>query len=365
MPSAEESGTFFARAKQFYSERGPSDPSRYPMFMLMSLFFSIAAAGIPSPGVMVFALLPYIIHRQMETQAPLPDLTTDVMQELFQQAFYTSPEACFAALALDSSLVLISSKGRVCRLVNGEARIYTPDIGEGKFYAQFQLHGTAHAVHRVVAASFLFMFNLPGYVVDHIDRNKKNNDLSNLRCVSVAENNRNRGWTASPERAVKCCTYRTSRPSNLRLNQPRLAESLRSTLTSVLGACFCIALGHIEKKDRDDVECERCDLVTRSPRATRSDSSARRAYVRLCWDCEHQCSQLRSQQLLPPGQFSYEWPELHGSPPWQTAERRTGCACVGWEETAHRGLALRVGCPAGDPRGATKSPRGTAVVTER
>ena len=78
---------------------------------------------------MVFALLPYIIHRQMETQAPLPDLTTDVMQELFQQAFYTSPEACFAALALDSALVLISSKGRVCRLVNGEARIYTPDIG--------------------------------------------------------------------------------------------------------------------------------------------------------------------------------------------------------------------------------------------
>lgn len=46
-------------------------------------------------------------------------------------------------------------------------------------------------VHKIVAETFLKKHD-KNYVIDHIDRDKTNNKLSNLRYVSISDNNRNR-----------------------------------------------------------------------------------------------------------------------------------------------------------------------------
>jgi len=46
-------------------------------------------------------------------------------------------------------------------------------------------------ISRLVGEYFLEGFN-PNLEIDHIDRNKQNNNVSNLRCVSRSENMRNR-----------------------------------------------------------------------------------------------------------------------------------------------------------------------------
>ena len=46
-------------------------------------------------------------------------------------------------------------------------------------------------IHRLICEYFLDGFD-PDLEIDHIDRNRQNNNLNNLRCVSRSENNRNR-----------------------------------------------------------------------------------------------------------------------------------------------------------------------------
>ena len=48
-------------------------------------------------------------------------------------------------------------------------------------------------VHKLVTNTFYFAEDYEGYQVDHIDRNKKNNNLLNLRFCSNAENQNNIG----------------------------------------------------------------------------------------------------------------------------------------------------------------------------
>jgi len=48
-------------------------------------------------------------------------------------------------------------------------------------------------VHRMVAERFIPRIDMPGLVVDHINRNRTDNRACNLRWVSVSANNRNRG----------------------------------------------------------------------------------------------------------------------------------------------------------------------------
>jgi len=50
---------------------------------------------------------------------------------------------------------------------------------------------TTSKVHKLVAGTFLKKIK-DTYVVDHIDRDKQNNKLSNLRYVSISDNNKNR-----------------------------------------------------------------------------------------------------------------------------------------------------------------------------
>lgn len=57
-------------------------------------------------------------------------------------------------------------------------------------------------VHRLIALTFLENpENKP--TVDHIDRNPKNNNLSNLRWATYSEQNKNQIWTEKKQNAVK------------------------------------------------------------------------------------------------------------------------------------------------------------------
>ena len=57
-------------------------------------------------------------------------------------------------------------------------------------YEQFMSKGKLYQVHRAVYETF--SGDIPqGYQIDHIDTNKLNNSLDNLRCVTPKENSNN------------------------------------------------------------------------------------------------------------------------------------------------------------------------------
>jgi hypothetical protein len=71
-------------------------------------------------------------------------------------------------------------------------------------------------VHQMVADRFIPRIDLPGLVVDHINRDKTDNRACNLRWVTVAANGRNRGvFTNTGERYI-------SRTYKLTINTPRV-----------------------------------------------------------------------------------------------------------------------------------------------
>jgi hypothetical protein len=66
------------------------------------------------------------------------------------------------------------------------------------------------AIHRLVAQAFIANpDSLP--VVDHIDRNKHNNHVSNLRWATVSENTLNSGLSTRNASGFKCISFIRSR----------------------------------------------------------------------------------------------------------------------------------------------------------
>ena len=58
-------------------------------------------------------------------------------------------------------------------------------------YLAFNIDGKSQSIHRLVAIAFIpNPLNKP--CVDHIDHNKLNNNVSNLRWVTIEENNKHR-----------------------------------------------------------------------------------------------------------------------------------------------------------------------------
>ena len=89
----------------------------------------------------------------------------------------------------------VNNKGKVKRVRNGKpvtVDIYTTSKG----YRYFILFNTRNKekvyVHRAVALLFIKNNDKTRYIVDHIDRNKQNNNVSNLRWVTRSENDKNR-----------------------------------------------------------------------------------------------------------------------------------------------------------------------------
>jgi len=87
---------------------------------------------------------------------------------------------------VDDSNYEISNFGRLRRI--GRRRLIEGSISEG--YIQVSIHGVTQRVHRLVAQAFIL--NPEGKeMVDHIDGNRTNNHVSNLRWVTAEENSNN------------------------------------------------------------------------------------------------------------------------------------------------------------------------------
>lgn len=97
------------------------------------------------------------------------------------------------------------------KLVNGVLRMKDDSnikIGiDGKGYQYVCISDRAVFVHRVVF--YLHYGYLPDYI-DHIDRNKLNNQPSNLRECNITQNNRNVGIRADNTSGYKGVTWNKS-----------------------------------------------------------------------------------------------------------------------------------------------------------
>jgi hypothetical protein len=71
------------------------------------------------------------------------------------------------------------------------ARILRPE-DDRRGYERVSLYGRHQKIHRLVAARFLPAPTEEGLLVDHIDRNRMNNNVTNLRWVNCSENSKNR-----------------------------------------------------------------------------------------------------------------------------------------------------------------------------
>jgi hypothetical protein len=64
-----------------------------------------------------------------------------------------------------------------------------------------------HLIHGLVASTFYFIEDYDGYEIDHIDRDKTNNNLLNLRFCSRSENNLNKSLSTRNNSGLKGVSY--------------------------------------------------------------------------------------------------------------------------------------------------------------
>ena len=91
-----------------------------------------------------------------------------------------------------------SEDGQIRNIKTG--RILKQRINRYGYYItdiQIEKKNKTFEVHRLIAKAFLDV--KIGKHVDHIDRNRKNNNLTNLRVVSVKENMENREFKLTDE----------------------------------------------------------------------------------------------------------------------------------------------------------------------
>lgn len=86
---------------------------------------------------------------------------------------------------------LVSSYGRVMN--KNTKRLLKPAVSNSGGYLEVSLwknnKGTTTRIHRLVYSTFNNDYELDGYVINHIDGNKVNNNIKNLEKVTYQENN--------------------------------------------------------------------------------------------------------------------------------------------------------------------------------
>jgi len=84
----------------------------------------------------------------------------------------------------------VSDEGYVMNRHNGRILALMDDR---RGYDRVDLHNKHRKVHHLVASRFLPAPVEDNLVIDHIDRNRRNNNASNLRWVTTKVNNNNKG----------------------------------------------------------------------------------------------------------------------------------------------------------------------------
>ena len=75
----------------------------------------------------------------------------------------------------------VDEQGRVYNSTKGKfIKLYRTKNG----YLTFRIHYRAFRVHRVVYEAITKKVIKDGYEIDHIDKNRTNNNISNLRCLT-------------------------------------------------------------------------------------------------------------------------------------------------------------------------------------
>jgi hypothetical protein len=121
--------------------------------------------------------------------------------------------------------LLVSSTGEVMNALTGY--VQEPKYNKGGYARVCVGHREMYLLSRVVAECFLpNPDNLPQ--VDHIDRNTKNNDVSNLRWVSEADNLKNRGDYKNSPYGIKY--IQTNKDGRFRVRKPGLHVKCFKTL---------------------------------------------------------------------------------------------------------------------------------------
>ncbi len=83
----------------------------------------------------------------------------------------------------------ISNLGNVKSIISGKERMLSPCLSNAG-YLFIRIKSKAQMIHRLVALMFIPTEN-PSLHIDHIDGNKLNNQVDNLRWVTQKENNNN------------------------------------------------------------------------------------------------------------------------------------------------------------------------------
>lgn len=103
--------------------------------------------------------------------------------------------------------------------------------GNDKGYLRIKVHGWEYAVHRLV---YLWHTGESPTIVDHIDHNRQNNKISNLRSASFSHNSWNAVLRKDAQIKVKGVTYREGKKSpwvaELRVNGKRVLHKSFQTL---------------------------------------------------------------------------------------------------------------------------------------
>ena len=105
-------------------------------------------------------------------------------------------------------------------------------------YLCVKIHGKSKLIHRIVAERFLPAPTEEGLEVDHIDRNKTNNNASNLRWVTHQVNSQNLGMYKSNTSGHTCIQKTRYNTFQVQIisNQIRLYRKTFKTLKEAIEA---------------------------------------------------------------------------------------------------------------------------------